>query len=111
MEIQINGVFSVMPLHVRYTHNNVINDNIVYYNLEEGKLIHNLDIPSEVRLDFDNKIIEFFGPLSPNLENMPQSQDYVTPDLKAKINAARRGDASVFDDNLDVHNFDNKEEE
>lgn len=111
MEIQINGVFSVMPLHVRYTHNSITHDAVIYYNLEEGRLIHNLDIPSEAKLDFDNKIIELFGPLSPNPENMPQLQDYVTSDLQEKISAARRGDTSAFDTGFNVHTFDHEEEE
>jgi len=112
MEIQIKSVFNVIPLCVRYSQDNETYEALVFFNLEEGKLIHNVEIPPEFKSGFESKIIEMFGPLKPNVENLPRFDDYVTPDLQGQIESARRGDAVAFDERISgIHNFSNKEED
>lgn len=112
--MQIKGVFNVIPLLVRYSQDDGTYEAMVFFNVEEGKLIYNIEMPEEFRADFESKVIELYGPLRPNAENYPRFDDYVTSDLQSKINAARRGDASQFDDRIagvQTFDFSNKEEE
>lgn len=113
MEMQIKGVFNVIPLLVRYSQDGETYEAMVFFNVEENSLIHNIDLPAEIKAGFDKKIIELYGPLTPNVENLPRFDDYVTSDLQDKINAARRGDASAFDERvagIQTFDFKNKEE-
>jgi hypothetical protein len=111
MQMKIKAVFNVIPLLVRYSQDESSYESMVFFNVEEGKLIHNIEIPSEFKFSFENKIIEMFGPLKPDTESLPQFDDYVTSDLQGQINSARRGDASAFDERIaGMKNFTNEEE-
>jgi len=111
MEIQIKGVFTAIPLCIRYSQDNEIYEAMAFFNVEEGKLIHNVEIPLEFKSNFESKVIEMFGPLKPNLDDSPQFDDYVTPDLQVQINSARHGDMAAFDERVfGIHNFVNEEE-
>lgn len=112
MEIQIKNVFNVLPLFVRYSQDGETYEAMVFFNLEEGKLIHNIEVPPEFKSSFENKILEMFGPLKPTAENLPRFDDYVTSDLQVQINAARRGDVAAFDERISgiSTNLENREE-
>jgi hypothetical protein len=112
MEMQIKGVFNVIPLCVRYSQDGETYEAMVFFNVEEGKLIHNIEVPPEFKSSFESKIIEMFGPLKPNAENLPRFDDYVTPDLQTQINSARRGDPAAFDERIsEIQNFANREQQ
>jgi hypothetical protein len=112
MEMQIKGVFNVISLCVRYTQDGETYEAMVFFNVEEGKLIHNIEVPPEFKAGFESRIIEMFGPLRPNAENLPRFDDYVTPDLQGQINAARQGNAEAFDERIaGIRNFANREQE
>jgi len=111
MEIQIKGVFTVIPLCIRYSQDNETYEAMAFFNVEEGKLIHNVEIPLEFKSNFESKVVEIFGPIKPNAENFPRFDDYVTPDLQVQINSARHGDSAAFDQRISgIYNFVNDKE-
>jgi len=105
MEIQIKGVFNVIPLLVRYSQDGETYEVMVYFNIEENRLIHNLELPEEIATAFEKKVIEIYDPSLPSPENLPRFDDYVTPDLQEKINLAREGNISELEGITDLHKF------
>lgn len=111
MEIQINAVYNVIPLLVRYTQDGDTYEVMVYYNMETNRLIHSLSLPAEIMAEFEKKVIAFYDPSLPNSEHMVRFDDYVTPQLLSQIDGARQGDATKFDGLSALENFEFTEKE
>lgn len=111
MEIQINAVYNVIPLLVRYMEGGDTYEVMVYYNMETNRLIHSLNFPAEIMAEFEKKVIAFYDPSLPNPEHMARFDDYMTPQLLSQIDGARKGDATKFDGLSELDNFEFKEKE
>ena len=106
MEIQINAVYNVIPLLVRYAQDGDTYEVMVYYNMETNRLIHNINLPAEIMVEFEKKVITFYDPSLPNPEHMARFDDYMTPQLLSQIDGARQGDATKFDGLSVLENFE-----
>lgn len=112
MEIQINAVYNVIPLLVRYKKDNETYEVLVNFNMETNRLIHSLDLPPEIMAEFENKVVEVYDPSLPNPEHMVRFDDFMTPELQAQIDGARQGDPKKLEGLSTFEDFDfNKREQ